>query len=58
MSQIKSSNIDKKGAKVWLFFFFFFENIGGKLSFVEKRTVLEELRCPVQFSQSIMSDSV
>ena len=24
MNQIKSSNIDKKGAKVWLFFFFFF----------------------------------
>ena len=51
MNQIKSSNIDKKGAKVWLFFFFL-KNIGGKFSFVEKRTVLEEdtpnRRCPVQ----------
>ena len=43
MNQIKSSNIDKKGAKVWLFFFFFlFKSIGGKFSFVEKRTGLEK----------------
>ena len=45
-----------------VFFFFLFKTIGGKFSFVEKRTGLEKdtpnWRCPVQFSQSVMSDSM